>query len=249
MSPVFVGNIDVALVTFYAFVLFFIGLVIYLNRESRREGFPREDDLSGRIESPSLILDGRPKRFRLPFGRDAIVAREREPVAIAAKRERFSGAPYRPTGNPMIDGVGPAAWAERRRVPDLDMEGHPRIVPIANAHGVRLDKRDPALIGKPVFGCDGVQAGVITDVWVDRAERLIRYLAIDIGSRVVLAPMATASVRRAGVTIDAVTAAQFADVPAIEGTDTITFYDEERIQAYFGGGYLYATAERQEPIL
>ena len=84
---------------------------------------------------------------------------------------------------------------------------------------------------------------------MDRAERLIRYLAVDLGTRTVLAPMAMASVRRRGVTIDAVTAAQFADAPAIEALDTITFYEEERVQAYFGGGYLYATPERQEPIL
>ena len=249
MSPVFAGNIDVALITFYAFVLFFVGLVIYLNRESRREGFPQEDDLTGRIDTPA-IYDGKPKFFRLPFGRDdATTEREREPIKIAATRERFSGAPYRPTGNPMIDGVGPGAWAERRRVPDLDMEGEPRIVPIGRTHGITLDKRDPALIGKPVFGCDGAQAGVISDIWVDRAERLIRYLAVDLGTRTVLAPMAMASVRRRGVTIDAVTAAQFADAPAIEALDTITFYEEERVQAYFGGGYLYATPERQEPIL
>ena len=249
MSPVFAGNIDVALITFYAFVLFFAGLVIYLNRESRREGFPQEDDLTGRIDSPGLF-DGAPKRFQLPFGRGVTTTdREREPITLAAVRERFSGAPYRPTGNPLVDGIGPAAWAERRRVPDLDMEGHARIVPIAATNGIKLDKRDPALIGKPVFGADGVQAGVVTDVWVDRAERLIRYLAVDIGARIVMAPMAMASVRKRGVTIDAITAAQFADAPAIEGAETITFYEEERVQAYFGGGYLYATPERQEPIL
>ena len=40
-----------------------------------------------------------------------------------------------------------------------------------------------------------------------------------------------------------------ADAPAIENTGTITLYEEERVQAYFGGGYLYATRARQEPLL
>jgi photosynthetic reaction center H subunit len=34
-----------------------------------------------------------------------------------------------------------------------------------------------------------------------------------------------------------------------EQADQITFYEEERIVAYFGGGYLYANRARQEPIL
>jgi photosynthetic reaction center H subunit len=51
------------------------------------------------------------------------------------------------------------------------------------------------------------------------------------------------------VVIDALNAAQFAGVPRLEATDQITLYEEERVQAYFGGGYLYANAERQEPFL
>ena len=49
--------------------------------------------------------------------------------------------------------------------------------------------------------------------------------------------------------IDALTADQFAGAPAANATGTITLYEEERVQAYFGGGYLYATRARQEPIL
>ena len=253
MSPVFAGHIDVALVAFDAFVLFFIGLVIYLNRESRREGFPLEDDITGRLDSPALILDAAPKTFKLPFGRGTRSTDDyaREPVDIPAVRERFRGAPYRPTGNPLVDGIGPGAWAERRRVPDLDLEGHARIVPLSSIDTLWIDSSDPDPRGMSVVGADGVVAGTVTDIWVDRAERFIRYLSVDIGTRTVLAPMAMASVsgRKRTISIDAITAAQFADVPAIEGPDTITFYEEERVQAYFGGGYLYATPERQEPIL
>jgi photosynthetic reaction center H subunit len=48
------------------------------------------------------------------------------------------------------------------------------------------------------------------------------------------------------VEIDAITAAQFDGVPALETAGTITRYEEDRIQAYFGGGYMYATPERSE---
>ncbi len=251
MSPIFTAHIDVALLVFNAFVLFFIGLVIHLNRESRREGFPLEDDMTGRIESKAILLDAEPKLFRLPFDRGVRSTADypREPVKIAATRENFPGAPLRPTGNPMIDGVGPGAWANRAKVPDLDAEGHPRIVPLSTIDMLWIDKRDPDPRGMTVTAADGAIAGKVTDIWVDKAERLIRYLTIDTGTRSVLAPMGMAAVSRKGVSIDAITAAQFANVPAIDGTATITFYEEERIMAYFGGGYLYATAKRQEPLL
>jgi photosynthetic reaction center H subunit len=34
-----------------------------------------------------------------------------------------------------------------------------------------------------------------------------------------------------------------------EAADAITLYEEERIVAYFGGGYLYANRARQEPLI
>ena len=102
-----------------------------------------------------------------------------------------------------------------------------------------------------VTGVDNLVAGTVKDIWVDKADRLIRYLAVDIGERTVLAPMFMAKVNRRTntVKIDAVRADQFADAPAIDGGDTITLYEEERVSAYFGGGYLYATRARQESIL
>ena len=256
MSPVIAGNIDVALLTFYAFVLFFIGLVIYLNRESRREGFPLEDDMTGRLDTPGLFLDASPKTFRLPFGRGTRSTADyaREPVDLPATRERFPGAPLRPTGNPLEDGMGPAAWANRRNVPDLDMEGHARIVPLSSIDTLWIDGNDPDPRGLTMVGLDGATAGTIADIWVDRAERVIRYLEVateGAAGKHVLVPMAMSTIerRRKRVVCDAVNAAQFADAPPVPATGTITFYEEERAQAYFGGGYLYASRNRQEPIL
>jgi photosynthetic reaction center H subunit len=42
-----VGGLDIAELTFFAFFLFFLGLVWYLRGEDRREGYPVEDDLTG----------------------------------------------------------------------------------------------------------------------------------------------------------------------------------------------------------
>ena len=35
----------------------------------------------------------------------------------AIRTERFGGAPYTPTGDPLVDGVGPAAYAWKGRRP------------------------------------------------------------------------------------------------------------------------------------
>jgi len=258
MNPTITPGIDVALLTFWAFTLFFIVLVFYLRREDRREGYPLEDEFTGRVETPGGPLStATPKAFRLPFGHGLVYSpprTPREPVDIAARRtDRFAGAPYAPTGNPLVDGVGPAAWADRAKRPDVDMEGHARIVPLGTAVDFFITRRDPDPRGFVVIGADGGIAGKVSDIWIDRADRLVRYLQVtlDGGAGEVLAPMMMATIERGKqrVVVDAITAAQFADAPRVGADGTITLYEEERVLGYFGGGYLYATTARQEPFL
>lgn len=253
MNENIVGSIDVAEMAFYAFVLFFIALIFYLRREDRREGYPLEDELTGAVESPGGPLStASTKSFKLPHGRGTVTAptQGREKVDIAAKRrENFGGAPYTPTGNPLDDGIGPAAYAERARVPDIDAHGLPRIVPMSTLPDFAIAPLSTDPRGLPVMAADGMKAGTVSDLWVDRAEHCIRYLAIDTGAGTALAPMAMALVRRDHVSIDAINAAHFTGVPGLAATDSITRYEEERIVAYFGGGYLYANQGRQEPWL
>jgi photosynthetic reaction center H subunit len=254
-----VGGLDIAELVLWVFFLFFLGLIIYLRREDRREGYPLEDELTGRVHTPGgLFTTALPKTFHLPHGQGSVTTpiRGREAANPATRRSFGSaGSPIEPTGNPLVDGVGPAAWAERARTPDLTFEGHVKIVPIAAATGFFIHPRDPDPRGMPVIGAEGTVAGTITDVWVDQSERLIRYLEIELAGgpvpKHVLAPMFCAKLdrRRGTMTIDAITAAQFNDVPQLATPGQITLYEEERIQAYFGGGYLYATPDRQEPLL
>ena len=260
MSPHLTSGIDVALLVFWAFVAFFVGLVFYLRREDRREGYPLEDEITGRVETVGGPLHtATTKAFLLPFGNGVVTAPTtgRDPVDIAARRtDRFAGAPYAPIGDPLVDGIGPAAWADRARRPDLDMEGHPRIVPLSDAPDYSIAARDSDLIGWPVVGADGAVAGTVTELWIDKADRLVRYLAVALEGTIgpvgtVLAPIMMAKVdrRRRRVVVDAITAAQFANAPRIDAADRITLYEEDRVQAYFGGGHLYATPARQEPLL
>ena len=250
-----VGTLDVTELVFYAFVLFFLALLVYLRREDRREGYPLEDEVTGRVDTPGGVLSAAtPKSFHMPFGRGTVFApnQKRDSVDIAAKRTfRSPGAPYYPTGNPLVDGIGPAAWADRAKHTDLDGEGRNRIVPIGAAEGISVHSSDSDPRGMSVIAADGAIAGTVTDLWVDRAEHVIRYLEVDTGTKKVLAPMGMAKVkgRNRQVEIDAINAADFAAAPVPGVAGEITFYEEERIVAYFGGGYLYANRERQEPLI
>jgi photosynthetic reaction center H subunit len=51
------------------------------------------------------------------------------------------------------------------------------------------------------------------------------------------------------VRVRAILAEQFAQIPALASPDQITLLEEDRITAYFGGGTLYATPARSEPLL
>jgi photosynthetic reaction center H subunit len=257
MNVTLTPGLDVALLVFYAFVLFFIGLVFYLRREDRREGYPLEDEMTGRVDSwGGPLYSPMAKTFRLPFGHGAVTTPTggRDPFDLPARRtDRFAGAPIAPTGNPLIDGIGPAGYANRAKRPDVDWEGHARIVPMSTTGGgFWVAKGDPELGGWPVYGADGVRAGHVADLWIDRADRLIRYIEVTLdGGGKALAPMTMSDIQKGKrrIVVDAINAADFAASPVPEAPGTITLYEEERIIAYFGGGYLYAKPSRQEPFL
>ena len=63
-----VGNLDVAQIVLYAFWLFFFGLLFYLRREDRREGYPLESEAEPGLKARDVIWIPRPKTF-LPLGR------------------------------------------------------------------------------------------------------------------------------------------------------------------------------------
>ncbi len=250
-----IGTLDVTELLVLAFFLFFLALVFYLRREDRREGYPLEDEVTGRVDTPGgPLLQANPKTFKMPHGRGEVTTptKGREPVEVKGERTfRSPGAPYHPTGNPLESGLGPAAYAERADHPDLTAEGKNRIVPIGNAEHITVHARDPNLVGMDVIGADGKSAGTISDIWVDQSEHVIRYLEVDTGSNKVLAPMGMSKVKgkKGQVVVDAINADQFSGAPVPKTAGEITFLEEEKIVGYFGGGYLYANEARQEPIL
>jgi photosynthetic reaction center H subunit len=247
---------DVAQMVLYAFWLFFAGLIYYLRQEDRREGYPLESEVFGRSDKGFLLIPD-PKIFHLSDGTEVEAPRDETETRVirAAKVADWPGAPLVPTGNPLADGVGPASYALRSDKADVTFDGLLRIVPLRVAKGYFLESRDPDPRGMPVYGADGAVAGSITEIWVDRAESIIRYYEVEVtadGSRRhVLLPInfAVVSAWQKKVTVDSILASQFAGVPAIRSPDTVTRLEEERVCAYYGGGYLYATPSRAEPLL
>jgi photosynthetic reaction center H subunit len=247
------GYIDVAQIALYVFWLFFAGLVYYLHRENKREGYPLLSD------RPNVIVEGfpfvpKPKTFLLPNDAMAIAPRAEQPEVLnAVPVARFPGAPFEPIGNPMLAGMGPGAYAHRHDVPDLSFDDDlPKIVPLRAAPGFFQATEDPEVIGREVYGLDGVLAGRVADMWIDRSEVVARYLEVELadGGRVLL-PLNFMSMHRKSGTIRTsfITGAQFADVPRTKQPEIVTFLEEDMIMAYYGGGTFYAVPGREGPLL
>lgn len=252
-----VGGLDIAELTFFAFFLFFLGLIWYLRREDRREGYPLETDAEGYIlDTNDALLFDRPKTFHLPHGFGDVTtptANERDPLPtnIIPANRIYEGTPFEPASNPLSSGLGPASYAQRFDRPDVDMHGDPRIVPTRVATHIGPVAQDIDPRGLTVYGIDGAVAGTVSDLWVDKSEHMLRYLEVDLagGEGRVLLPMAMSEVSRKGVVTDSITAAQFAGAPRTKSPDQVTLLEEDMIVGYFGGGYLWATKERSEPYL
>ena len=249
--------LDVAQVTLYVFWIFFACLIFYLRREDKREGYPLDSTASGGGVVHGFPRMPDPKTYLLRDGHVATLPNhknDRRDVAVAPIAV-WPGAPMEPTGNPMLDGVGPGSWADREDVPDLNIDNVPCIVPLRLAEGTYLEPRDPDPRGMNVIGADNEIGGVVTDVWVDRAEALIRYIEVEVtaptGVKRVLLPMPFALVnhKRGRVTVNAILGSQFANVPVPKSLDQVTKLEEDKIVGYYGAGTLYATPSRQEPML
>lgn len=255
MTETFFGEFDLASLSLWLFYIFFAGLVIYIQRENMREGYPLEDDEGNPSSNPSMWPIPSDKTFKLPHGRGEVTVpsgQTPERADIALKRSGpGNGFPLEPTGDPMIDGVGPASWAPRRDAPELDGHGHPKIVPMSAAEGFFVSAgRDPR--GLPVVSGDNKIVGKITDMWVDEPEQLIRYLELELdgeyGKGTRLLPMTFANIKSTQVNVLALYGEHFANVPTHASPSQVTLLEEDKISGYYGGGKLYA-GNRQEPKL
>lgn len=254
MTETFFGNFDLASLAIWLFWGFFAILIYYLQTENMREGYPLEnDDGDPAANQGPFPVPTTPKTFKLMHGRGDVVLPGPDRQArtdLALKRTSATdGFPFEPTGNPLVDGVGPASWAARQDVPELDGKGHPKIMPMAGLPMFNVASgSDPR--GMPVIAGDGVQVGTVKDMWIDEPEQMVRYIEIELdsgGTR--LAPLPLARIWGGKVTIKTIFAEHFAEVPTTKSASQVTLLEEDKISAYYGGGVLYASQARLDPQL
>jgi photosynthetic reaction center H subunit len=181
---------------------------------------------------------------------------EPDEIVNAAQLQNFEGAPWVPLGNPMQDGVGPAGYALRSLEPELTYEGEHRTVPmrIASDHWVAEEDPDPR--GWEVITADGLIAGTVADIWLDRSEANIRFIEValpDPLARHVIVPAELTQVKLLSsggyVKVVSVTAPLLAEAPVPASPDFLSAREEDRIQAYFASGHLYALPSRLGPLI
>jgi photosynthetic reaction center H subunit len=250
--------IDAAQVVLYVFWAFFFYIIYYLVQENKREGYPLDSDSldpAGRRKIAGVTSVPSPKIFEMEDGTiytapDASRADTR--VLKAQALSGTDGFPVEPEGNPLLAGVGPGSYAERDDVPDLTIHGTPKIIPMRIAEGFHVDENDPDPRGMPVIGADGKSGGVVTDLWVDPPEHLIRFLEVQVAEgNTVLFPINLVRIsRRDGeVTVRVLQSHQFADIPQLKNPHQVTRLEEEKIFGYFGAGTLYGMPGRTEPLV
>lgn len=251
MYGTIVGTVDLAQVSLYLFWLFFAGLVIYLQRENMREGYPLETDDGSPASNQGPFGLPSPKTFNLPHGQGSLTVPNDDPVddrpIALARTSMTEGSPFEPTGDPMADGVGPASWAIRKDTPELDGHGHAKIKPMASLENFFVSAGRDAR-GLPVMSADGEVVGTVMDMWVDVPEQLVRYLEIELddGAQRRLAPIQLVRLRSNRVLVHALYAKHFAGIPTIASSEQVTKLEEEKVCAYWCGGKLYADQDRLE---
>jgi photosynthetic reaction center H subunit len=247
---------DLALLSLYLFYAFFLVLIMYLRNEDRREGFPLVHEQNGELVVINPRSAPKPKVWNLAHGGPTVAGREeRDLTGLLTPPSRTPGSPALPLGNPLADGVGPAAYALRADVPDLTYDASlPKIVPLRVATEYSIAEEDVDPRGWYMVTAEGRAVGTVRDLWVDRSDVILRYIEVSVtgpNPRNVVFPIGLANFdagKREAQT-SALLAEQFLAAPGLKNPDQITLLEEDKVSAYFAGGYMYATPNRQEPVL
>ncbi|MEO9863339.1 MAG: photosynthetic reaction center subunit H [Yoonia sp.] len=251
VGTTFLGNFDLASLAIWGFWIFFAGLVYYLQTENMREGYPLIDDDGTPSSGPGIFPTPADKTFALRDGRGELTVPsgqnpERTDLPLA-QSSVSAGSPMVPTGDPMVDGVGPASWAARSDHPELDAHGHVKIKPMTSLADFKVSAgRDPRCL--PVMGGDGEVIGRIVDMWIDVPEQMVRYLTVDLNpegsGQHRLIPMNMVRIKPDHVMVQALHAHSWTGIPQAKSAEQITLLEEEKVMAWFGGGAMYANPEQ-----
>ncbi|MGJ3231222.1 MAG: photosynthetic reaction center subunit H [Oceanicaulis sp.] len=247
-------TLDGAMVALIIFAGFFFWLVFFhLRVEDKREGYPaiRPDGETPWFKGHGLFPMPIRKEFKRPHGQPTVTTPRGDPRAgdRPAVMPRNDSKPMRPKRDGLLEGLGPAAWAEREDVADLNIEGKPKLGPLSAEPEYSILEGCPDPRGWPVVGADGVRAGTVRDIWFNRAEFFPRYLEVEAEAGDYILPIFFAVVHSKKKIVIArdMSGDRLKDAPFRRHDDRITLLEEDRINGFFGGGPLYGKAKEGDP--
>lgn len=246
------GGVDVAQLCVVAFFLFFIGLVLTLRREDKREGYPLKDP-AGRPDQLGFPEPPKPKVFHLMEGGLTTAPHPEEEEALPARPLALKpGFPLAPTADPLLGALGPAAFAQRKDEPLIMSEDKIQVLPLRLLPEWSLVWEDLDPRGMIVVGAEGTPYGTVADVWIDRSVKILRYLEIALDgveapARRVIAPIYFADInpRRKRVKLIGVPGRRLLEAPGLATGDRITAREEDRVNAFYAGAKFYAAEDRK----
>ncbi len=239
------SQLDATQILVALFFLFFAGLIYYLRREDKREGYPLWD-----ISPRNVPIEGFPpvpptKVYLLQEGGTTTMPHRFEPSATRAiPADNQFGSPLIPIGDAMLAEVGPGAYPMRKPTPLLS-EGVPQVRPMRVAHGWDVTKGDADPRGMRVLDAGKVEVGTVTDLWVDTGVKILRYLEVtldgDPTGTNIMVPLFRTNIRekRRVVLIDAMLAGHVRLAPRLANPDVITAREEDQVNAYFSSALMY----------
>lgn len=237
------GDIDLIQVLLVAFFAFFGGLVLYLRREDKREGYPLEPTTAGRaypvVGFPSPPP---PKTFRLIGGGTATMPHRIPQWPIEREAPPVMGGPL-PGGVPSLgDGLGAGASVLASEAPMRTAAGDLLLQPLRDAPGWSVGRGEDDPRGSRIAGSDLRPAGTVVDIWVDRVARILRYLEVELdGGGVILVPIFQCDTGRRGqlIVVWALRSDQLAAVPRLSRPGVMTAREEDRLTAFYAGAEIY----------
>ena len=249
------SQLDIPTIVFWVFVLFFVSLVFWIQRETKREGYPLRaspftpEQMDGFPPPPS-----EPLTYILNEGGTTQAPHYYPPGPVhAAPVHRFDGTPLTPLGNPLLAGIGPGSWVQKKDEPAFTERGEPLLQPLRLLHEWSVLREDADPRGMAVLDWRQNPVGHVSDVWIDRGSKIIRLLEVELdashGGKHVLVPIFHTDIQEKArlVRVTALWAHQFIDVPMPAAPDLITGPEEERLNAYFTAGQFFRTSPLVAP--
>lgn len=248
-------QIDIPTVLSWVFVLFFVALVFWLQRESKREGYPlkaspfTKERMDGFPPPPE-----EPQTYILNEGGTIQAPHYYEQAPTSAKPvHQFDGTAFSPVGNPLLAAIGPGSWVMKKDVPALTERGDLLLQPLSALHEWSIRKEDSDPRGMIVYDWRWNEIGRVAELWIDRGIKIVRMLEVELHGNVhagrVLVPIYHTEIREKAreVRVTALWAHQFAEVPMPAKPGMMTGQEEERLNAYYSAGLFYRDSPLTTP--